>query len=101
MVQHLGKRHKVADLTPTAFQNLRAKLAKNFGPTTLGNDITRVHTVLKWASDQQLVEKPVVFGQGFERPSKKTQRLHRAAKAKEGRPTDPSGGRNGFERPVN
>jgi len=47
---------------------------------TLGNFIQRVRVVFKHAADNDLISRPVRYGQGFKRPSKKTLRLERASK---------------------
>lgn len=69
----------VEDLRPDDFEKLRAALvAKKWGPVTIGNFIQRARCVFKYALDNCDVK--VRYGQGFKRPSKKTLRLHRAAK---------------------
>ena len=54
------------------------KLAAKWGPVRLGNPIQYVRSVFKYAYDAGLIDRPVRFGPGFKRPSKKTLRLHRA-----------------------
>jgi integrase len=44
----------------------------------LGNVIQYVRSVFKHAFDAELLDRPVRFGPGFKRPSKKVVRLHRA-----------------------
>jgi len=68
----------VADLGPADFAALRNQLAKRWGPVRLGNSVARVRTVFKYALDGDLIDRPVRFGPGFKRPSKKTLRLHKA-----------------------
>ncbi|MEZ6115476.1 MAG: site-specific integrase [Pirellulaceae bacterium] len=82
LVEYMGRKHVVADLKPADFQTLRTKLAKRFGPTTLGNEVNRVRIVFKWGFDQELLETPIRFGQGFARPSRKTIRKHRNERAR-------------------
>jgi len=36
----------------------------------------------KWAYDSELIDKPIRFGPGFKRPSRKTLRIERAKKGK-------------------
>jgi integrase len=79
LVKHLGKLRLVADLGPDDFASLREKMAKRWGPVRLGNVIQRVRTVFKYADDADLIDRPVRFGPGFVRPSKKVLRIHRAA----------------------
>jgi integrase len=78
LVAHLGKHRLVADLGPADFAALRAGLAKRFGPVRLGNVIQRIRSVFKLALDNGLIDRPVIFGQGFARPSKHVLRRHRA-----------------------
>jgi integrase len=80
IVAHFGKGRLVADLDPDDFVRLRAKLAKRWGPVTLGNTIQRIRVVFKFAWDYGLIERPVRFGQSFKRPSRKVVRIDRAKK---------------------
>jgi integrase len=80
LVSHLGKGRLVADLGPDDFASLRNKMAKKWGPVTLGNTIQRIRSVFKFAADNDLIDRPIRYGQGFKRPSKKTLRLNRAGK---------------------
>jgi integrase len=78
VVGHLGKRRLVSDLGPDDFAALRKKMAQRWSPLTLGNFIQRVRVVFKHAADNDLIDRPVRYGQGFKRPSKKTLRLEKA-----------------------
>jgi integrase len=80
LLQAFGRDRVVSDLRPDDFEELRAKLAAQWGPVTLGNAIQRVRSVFRYADTEDLVERPVRFGAGFARPSKKTIRLERARK---------------------
>ncbi len=75
-----GLTRLVDDLAADDFGRLRVGLAKARGPVALGNEIQRVRTVFKYAYDAGLIDKPMRFGPGFKRPSKKTLRKERAAK---------------------
>src|SRR5262249_16826989 len=69
----------VEDLDPDDFAALRKRMVKKgWGPVTIGNTIQRIRSVIKFAADNRLIEKTIVYGQGFARPSKKTLRLNRA-----------------------
>jgi integrase len=78
LVELLGSRRLVSDLGPDDFAALRRRLAKRWKPLTLGNFIQRVRVVFKHALDNELIDRPVRYGQGFKRPSKKTLRIERA-----------------------
>ena len=78
LVSHMGKSRLVADLDPQDFAALRNKMAKKWGPHRLAVTIQHIRSIFKHAFDSGLIDKPVRFGPGFKRPTKKTFRLHRA-----------------------
>jgi integrase len=78
LIAHFGKSRLVADLDPDDFADLRTKMSKTWGPVTLGNVIQRMRVVVKFAWDSGKIDRPVRYGQGFKRPTKKTLRIHRA-----------------------
>src|SRR5262245_4412681 len=80
IVSQFGKGRLVVDLDPDDFAALRNKMAARWGPVALGNAIQRIRVVFKYALDSGLIDRPVRFGPGFARPSKKTLRLDRARK---------------------
>jgi integrase len=67
---------------PDDFDKLRAKTAKRWGPVRLGNEIQRVRSIFKFGYDGGFMDKPMRFGPGFKRPSKKVLRLNRARAGK-------------------
>jgi integrase len=78
IVSNFGKGRLVADLGPDDFAALRKKLAKKWRPHRVGKTIQCVRSVFKYGFDSDLIDRPVRFGPGFDRPSKKTMRLHKA-----------------------
>jgi integrase len=80
ITSHFGKGRLVADLDPDDFATLRSKMAKKWGPVTLGNVIQRIRVAFKFAWDNGLIDRPVRYGQGFKRPSRKVVRIDRARK---------------------
>ncbi len=80
LVSTFGRDRAVTDLRPEDFADLRAKLARKWGSITLGNAIQRVRSVFRYADLAGLIDRPIRFGPGFARPSKKTIRLERARK---------------------
>jgi integrase len=80
IVSHFGKSRLVADIDPDDFATLRSKMAKKWGPVTLGNVIQRIRVVFKFAWDNGLIDRPVRYGQAFKRPSRKVVRIDRARK---------------------
>jgi integrase len=79
LVNGLGKRRIVADLTADDFAALRASLARTRGPVALGNTIQRMRMVFKFAYDQGLIDRPIRYGQSFNRPSKRVLRKQRTS----------------------
>lgn len=74
LISQFGRSRLVADLAADDFEELRADIAKAYGPVRLGNEIQRVRTVFKFAFDNDLIEKPVRFGSAFKKPSRKVLR---------------------------
>jgi integrase len=79
LVSAFGKTRLVDDLAADDFEGLRARMAERWGPVRLGNAITRVRSVFKYALDNGLLERPVRFGGEFRKPDKAVLRRHRAA----------------------
>jgi site-specific recombinase XerD len=78
VVAAFGKARLVADIGPDDFAGLRKKLAKRLGHAGLGTMIQCVRCLFKHAGDNDLIDRPVRYGAGFRKPSKKTLRLRRA-----------------------
>jgi integrase len=75
-----GLTRLVSDLATDDFERLRVTIAKAWGPVALGNEIQRVRVVFKYADDAGLIDRPMRFGPGFKRPSKKVLRKARNAR---------------------
>jgi hypothetical protein len=69
----------VDDLANDDFERLRRELSKTRGPVALGNEINRIRVVFKYAYDSGLLDRPIRYGAGFKRPSKRVMRKARAA----------------------
>ena len=69
-----GLTRRLDDVRPEDFERLRTEMAKTWGPVTLGNEIQRVRVVFKYAYDAGLLDRPVRYGPGFKRPSRKVLR---------------------------
>jgi integrase len=80
LLKHVGKGRLLVDLTPQDFAGLRDKLAKRYGPHRLSLLVRCVRVILKYAFDSGLTDRPTRTGAGFRGASKKTLRLHRAAR---------------------
>jgi integrase len=79
LVKAFGKPRFVSELRPGDFEKLRAEMAKRWGPVRLGNEINRTRIVFNYAYKSGLIDKPMVYGEGFRRPSKIKLRQHRHA----------------------
>jgi integrase len=75
-----GLSRMVEDLHSQDFEQLRIGLAKTWGPATLANEVQRVRSLFKYAYDAALIDKPIRFGPGFKRPSRKALRRARTEK---------------------
>jgi integrase len=80
VVGGFGRTRAVSDLRPEDFARLRASVAGRLGPVSVLNFVTRVRVLFKFASDFGLIDVPIRYGSGFDRPAKKTLRLERARK---------------------
>ncbi len=78
LVEHFGRRRRIDDLTSDDFEQLRAKMAKRWGPVALGNEVQIVRSIFRYGHEAGLLDKPVRFGPAFKRPTQKTLRLQRA-----------------------
>jgi integrase len=82
LVGTFGKQTRIGDLAPADFESLRATMAKRWGPARLSKFIQMVRTILKYATDNELIDRPARLGSGFNKPSKAFMRKHKAASDK-------------------
>lgn len=94
-----GLNRLLSDLLPDDFQRLRATWAssgricraakkgrsakgdtRKWGPVRLANEINRARVVFNYAYKNRLIPAPMLYGEGFKRPTRKVLRLARAAK---------------------
>jgi hypothetical protein len=80
IVSRFRKGRRVDDLDREDFAELQKKMAVHWGPATLGNVINRRRVAFKFAHDNGLIDRSVRYGQGFQRPSRKTLRIDQAKK---------------------
>ncbi len=71
LCKHLGRDRLVADLKPEDFQRLRQVMSRRWGFLKTGNSINKVKIVFNYAANNGLIGKPMVYGEGFRRPSAK------------------------------
>jgi integrase len=79
IVSMFGANRPVGDLAGDDFEELRAAMAKRWGPYRLTNAVVRVRSVFKYGTENGLIDKAVRFGTEFRGPGKAVVRRHRAA----------------------
>ena len=77
LIEHFGNGRHVDDLRADDFEAYRKKLTQKYGTTGLKNEINRCRVLFKFAHDQRLIDRPVAYGQSFNRPSAKMVRRAR------------------------
>ncbi len=82
LIQQLGTFRLVADLRADDFTALKTLMQRRWGPLRVGDFIQHIRSVFKHAFDAELIDRPVRFGPGFDRPKQKTLRLHKAKQGK-------------------
>jgi integrase len=75
LIDQLGATRSVLDLCPTDFEKLYAHLSRSYGPSTLGREITMTRSILRYAFESDLLDRPVKFGPQFRSPSKQQRRI--------------------------
>lgn len=79
VVSFFGCERLVDDLRPDDFGAFRKALSKGCGVVTLKSKINRARVLFKFASDRQLIDRPVAYGGAFDRPKDKVLRQARNA----------------------
>ena len=82
LVKFFGRNRAVESITRDDLKKLRAYLARGVKPQTLNGRIGVTRSILKFAYDEELVEKPIRFGKDLKRPDK---RVLRRSQAESGR----------------
>ena len=78
LVAQCGKSRLVSDLDPEDFTRLRDRMAAKWGLYRLAVTIQHIRSIFKHAFEAGLMPTPIRFGPGFNRPTKKAIRLHKA-----------------------
>ena len=78
LIAECGSHRLVDDLRPEDFESLRSKFTEKWGPHRVGKFVQMTRTVFKFGADSGLVEKAVLYGAGFKKPSKTVMRRHKA-----------------------
>jgi integrase len=74
-----GRDRLVEELRPADFERMKFAFPRTWGPLRIGKMIQLVRSVMKYAWEQDLIDKQLKFGSEFKRPSKAVLRLHRAS----------------------
>lgn len=69
LIDQFSRERKVSDLRPEDFRAYRTALAKRLGPVAMKGAVNVARIIFAFAFDNNLIEKPVNFGQEFERPT--------------------------------
>lgn len=80
IIEHFGRERLVEDVRVADFDEYRVKVAKGRGLHAIGTQVTLCRMVFNFAYENELIEKPVRFGQNFKRPTKKSMRIDRSKK---------------------
>lgn len=78
--EKFGLSRLATDLTAEDFEELRCEFSRDRSPNSMAGDVQRVRTLFKWGYESGLLDRPVRFGPGFKKPSKKVLREARHAK---------------------
>jgi integrase len=82
IVDAFGRDRLVDDLAADDFESFRASMAQTLGPVALGNEVSKCRMVFKYGYDQDLIDKPLRYGQSFNRPSRRVLRVSRSKNGK-------------------
>ncbi|MEZ6102478.1 MAG: tyrosine-type recombinase/integrase [Pirellulaceae bacterium] len=79
LVKHFGAVRHIDSLRSGDFKTLRDRMGRKWGASSLVREIANVKQIFRWLYTNEYIDRPVRFGSAFKPPSKKTQRLARAA----------------------
>jgi site-specific recombinase XerD len=82
MIAHFGRDREVATITRKDLGLFRDFLGRGVNATTLNNRVGNARSIFKYAYEDELIDRPVRFGEEFRRPER---RVLRRAKARSGR----------------
>lgn len=80
IVANFNRNRAVESLGPDDFRKLRKVIVTKHSPTIARNRIARVKAFFRFAWENQLIDRPVRYGDAFKPPRKALERKHRAAK---------------------
>ncbi|WP_437187781.1 tyrosine-type recombinase/integrase [Planctomicrobium sp. SH668] len=71
IVDHFGREYLVQHIFPVDFEKFRKVLSHGVNKVTLKNRVNRARGVFNYAFENGLIDRPVRYGAGFDRPSEK------------------------------
>ena len=80
LIDALGRHTSVESLNASDFAKLRKELTGRLSLITLGNEIGRVRVFFNFAVKNELIDRGVKFGVGFEKPSRKSLKREKQTK---------------------
>ncbi len=83
VLESFGRETQVSALVPRDFAHLLASFPQTWGLTMIGGNVGRIRSLFLFASESDLIDKPVRFGKGFARPSKLEKRRDNSQKIAE------------------
>lgn len=69
LIAHFGGEKRIADIRPEDWSNFSVDLSKKWGPVRVGTVIVRIKSVFNWGTKNGRIEKRVIFGDDFDKPS--------------------------------
>ncbi|MSQ94074.1 MAG: hypothetical protein EXR98_05900 [Gemmataceae bacterium] len=80
LIATFGRDRLLTDVLPEDFEKLRARWGVKWGAERLATEINRSRIVFNFGYKNGLIDRPMRYGEGFNRPAKKVLRLNKAAK---------------------
>ena len=80
LIDTFGRDRMLTDILPEDFETLWTKWSATLGVVRLGKEINRARIVFNYGYKNGLLDRPMRYGEGFNRPSKMTLRVARNEK---------------------
>jgi integrase len=82
LVRVFNKNRPVEDLGADDFEDMLADISEKCGVVRVGNEITRIKSVFRYAYENRLIPEAVNYGSEFVKPSSSELRRHKASSTK-------------------
>ena len=80
LIEAFGRNQIVEELRPSDFEKLRIRFAKGVGLVTLANRVQHARVVFNFAANEDLIDRPLKFGEAFKKPKARLLRAERQSK---------------------